>query len=209
MSTSNSCLFLVSKNSMMHSLNKGIRKKRFAPELYLKCLDSANSYKMPAKRFTTCVSSPTCETLISRKYIRTPVLPHKFEASKPCSKNLQDRNCNIVIVRNCASLNQNAYKPKILKELVTAKSAGMFYTLSQGIEAPYRTFSVNSSENSSKIDDNHPASNKELSAFSERIQKKDQFKRAIKDYGFTVIVFHVALTITSLGFFYFLVSRYA
>jgi len=36
--------------------------------------------------------------------------------------------------------------------------------------------------------------------------QKDKLKRAVKEYGSTVIVFHVSLALTSLGFFYLLVS---
>lgn len=38
--------------------------------------------------------------------------------------------------------------------------------------------------------------------------KKEQLKRAFKDYGSTVIVFHVGMSLVSLGMFYTLVSRY-
>ena len=40
------------------------------------------------------------------------------------------------------------------------------------------------------------------------ISKKDQLKRAVSQYGSTVIVFHVTISLASLGFFYLLVSRY-
>ena len=39
------------------------------------------------------------------------------------------------------------------------------------------------------------------------VSKADQLKRAVKDYGSTVIVFHVAISLASLGFFYLIVSR--
>lgn len=38
------------------------------------------------------------------------------------------------------------------------------------------------------------------------ISKKDQLKRAVSQYGSTVIVFHVTISLASLGFFYLLVS---
>ncbi|XP_045472750.1 protein FAM210B, mitochondrial-like [Harmonia axyridis] len=39
-----------------------------------------------------------------------------------------------------------------------------------------------------------------------KLSKKDQLKKAIKEYGSTVIVFHVTISLASLGFFYVLVS---
>lgn len=38
------------------------------------------------------------------------------------------------------------------------------------------------------------------------LSKKDQLKRAVKEYGSTVIVFHVAISLASLGLFYLIVS---
>ena len=39
------------------------------------------------------------------------------------------------------------------------------------------------------------------------LSRRQKLQKAVKDYGATVIVFHVALSLTSLGFFYALVSR--
>lgn len=39
------------------------------------------------------------------------------------------------------------------------------------------------------------------------LSKKDRLKKAVKDYGSTVVVFHVAISLTSLGCFYLAVSR--
>ena len=39
------------------------------------------------------------------------------------------------------------------------------------------------------------------------LSKKDQLKTAVSQYGSTVIVFHVTISLASLGFFYVLVSR--
>jgi len=38
------------------------------------------------------------------------------------------------------------------------------------------------------------------------LSKRDQLKRAVSQYGSTVIVFHVTISLASLGFFYILVS---
>ena len=40
------------------------------------------------------------------------------------------------------------------------------------------------------------------------LSRKDQLKRAVSQYGSTVIVFHVGISLVSLGFFYLVVSRY-
>lgn len=46
----------------------------------------------------------------------------------------------------------------------------------------------------------------EVSGDAKPVTKRDQLKRAIKDYGSTVIVFHVGISLISLGGFYLLVS---
>lgn len=53
-------------------------------------------------------------------------------------------------------------------------------------------------ENEPKTSENVPA---QLSA-------REKLKKAVKDYGVTVIVFHVGISLVSLGFFYQLVARY-
>lgn len=40
-----------------------------------------------------------------------------------------------------------------------------------------------------------------------KLSKTEQLKKAVKDYGATVIVFHVTISLASLSFFYVLVSR--
>ncbi|KAK9879795.1 hypothetical protein WA026_006855 [Henosepilachna vigintioctopunctata] len=39
-----------------------------------------------------------------------------------------------------------------------------------------------------------------------KLSRKDQLKKAVKDYGSTVVVFHITISLASLGFFYVLVS---
>lgn len=43
---------------------------------------------------------------------------------------------------------------------------------------------------------------------SNPMSAKEKLKKAVKDYGATVIVFHVSISIMSLGICYVLVSRY-
>lgn len=47
--------------------------------------------------------------------------------------------------------------------------------------------------------------NKPINAVA--LSPREKLKNAVKDYGATVIVFHVAISLASLGFFYQLVSR--
>ncbi|ODN05905.1 hypothetical protein Ocin01_00789 [Orchesella cincta] len=66
-----------------------------------------------------------------------------------------------------------------------------------------------SSENGTK---SSASGNEEISSPSptpapeEGLSTKEKLKRAVRDYGATVIVFHITLALTSLGFFYILVS---
>lgn len=46
----------------------------------------------------------------------------------------------------------------------------------------------------------------EASAAPTTMSQKDQLVRAVRDYGSTVVVFHVAISLASLGFFYLVVS---
>lgn len=41
----------------------------------------------------------------------------------------------------------------------------------------------------------------------DKLSARDKLKKTIKDYGATVFIFHIAISITSLGIFYQLVSR--
>lgn len=40
------------------------------------------------------------------------------------------------------------------------------------------------------------------------LSKKDQLKIAFRDYGSTIVTFHVAISLVSLGSFYLLISKY-
>lgn len=50
-----------------------------------------------------------------------------------------------------------------------------------------------------------PTSNAQSAA---PLSAKEKLKKAVKDYGITVVVFHVAISLASLGFFYQVVARY-
>lgn len=40
-----------------------------------------------------------------------------------------------------------------------------------------------------------------------KLSSKDKLKRAVKDYGATVLIFHITLSLTSLGLSYLIISR--
>ena len=40
-----------------------------------------------------------------------------------------------------------------------------------------------------------------------KITQRQKLQRAVKEYGSTMIIFHVTISLASLGFFYLLVSR--
>ena len=51
-------------------------------------------------------------------------------------------------------------------------------------------------------------SHKELATVDNNLSRKDKLKRAVKEYGATVIVFHISISLFSLGGFYLAVTRY-
>lgn len=55
---------------------------------------------------------------------------------------------------------------------------------------------------------NKPSAAKPDTENAVALTPREKLKKAIKDYGSTVIVFHIAISLVSLGFFYQLVSRY-
>lgn len=70
-----------------------------------------------------------------------------------------------------------------------------------------RTYSTGSTE---KKDDSkaNVSTSQETGKTDAPLSRKDMLKKAIKDYGSTVFVFHVGISLISLGSFYLLVSRY-
>lgn len=51
-------------------------------------------------------------------------------------------------------------------------------------------------------------SSSEEGSDSKTLTTKEKLKKAFKEYGSTVIVFHVAISVISLGSCYLLISRY-
>jgi hypothetical protein len=69
-----------------------------------------------------------------------------------------------------------------------------------------RFLSQNQNQNSNQ---NQSQTIQESETPKRSLTRGEQLKKAVKDYGSTVIVFHVALSLCSLGICYVLVSRYA
>ena len=70
------------------------------------------------------------------------------------------------------------------------------------------TRSMSSSSTQPETGSDKQPSPKAPSASVPALSKKYQLKQAVKDYGLTVVVFHVAISLASLGGFYTAVSRY-
>lgn len=49
---------------------------------------------------------------------------------------------------------------------------------------------------------------KEVKEVLPELSKTDKLKQAVKDYGATVIIFHVSISLMSLGISYLIISRY-
>ena len=72
-----------------------------------------------------------------------------------------------------------------------------------------RSYSTSTSNTASTTKDQPNDSQDKQAGESDKVplSQKDKLKRAVKEYGSTVIVFHVGISLMSLGFFYALVSR--
>jgi len=82
---------------------------------------------------------------------------------------------------------------------IEVRKAASNHKLSRGQVREYSAGDANS-RSQGPPSDGPPPSNK-----NERVQK---LKAAVRDYGSTVIVFHVGISLMSLGGFYLLVARY-
>lgn len=59
---------------------------------------------------------------------------------------------------------------------------------------------------SSVVKSNYSTSNENENPVPE-LSTKDKLKRAVKDYGATVMIFHISISLASLGFSYLVISR--
>uniref|UniRef100_A0A336M0D1 CSON009580 protein n=1 Tax=Culicoides sonorensis TaxID=179676 RepID=A0A336M0D1_CULSO len=75
-----------------------------------------------------------------------------------------------------------------------------------GINSGQKNKTITNDESSSRSDAATNAKPNEKPEDTKPLTKRDQLKRAIKEYGSTVIVFHIGISLMSLGSFYLLVS---
>ena len=126
-------------------------------------------------------------------------------ALKPCLKPLHDKRNNMNLIRTYANLIRTLNKECGSKNVLVLRETVRIHSCSfskQIHTKSSKSFPEGNNPTSSKFDSS-VNSNNGLPVMS----KKDQLKRAVKDYGATVIVFHIAISLASLGFFYSLVSR--
>lgn len=126
-------------------------------------------------------------------------------ALKPCVRTFPNGGNNWNSIRTYATLIKPINKECKTKDrllLTDAFSVSSYSACRQFQTQSSRSLSKDNAQNSRKDDDNPIESNEAFPVMS----KKDQLKRAVKDYGSTVIVFHVMISLASLGFFYVLVS---
>lgn len=109
-----------------------------------------------------------------------------------------------MMIAHCVS-NNRIYAKSILMRV----NAMQFLLSSRSYSVKSNTPKTNIAEQ--KEIDNLQSKNNEdvvLQTNSNQLSPKDKLKKAIKDYGITVILFHVSISLASLGLFYQLVARY-
>jgi len=139
----------------------------------------------------------------TRNNCQSEVLTCKFQLQRQWSKILKINGSTIDSNRNYTSLANEIEK----KCIVTCEASpkiltGTPFTLKSRPSQSYR----NISDDSKKISPNNKSTEKIVS--SPVTSKKDRFKKAVKDYGSVVVIFHLTLSWGSLGLLYFLISRY-
>lgn len=125
-------------------------------------------------------------------------LRHLSNQSKVCSKFIFPNRPNPTSISSSCS---SGVIHMLERQLQSNVSRGFSTTV----------FRVSGGSNSANKDDNNQTSTtkdqQDASGSSQSaVSKKDQLVRAVRDYGSTVVVFHVAISLASLGFFYFIVS---
>lgn len=69
------------------------------------------------------------------------------------------------------------------------------------LQNQHEVLKVMSNQNNSSSGEHQPT------AEVQKLSSKDKLKRAIKDYGATVVIFHISLSLMSLGLSYLIISR--
>lgn len=132
----------------------------------------------------------------------------------------------MVILKNNACLhgNSSSSQSKLWMEMMRSKfMKNSFACLSQSDRSVYMICHLNASNQSScrmfsdkkdvvKTEKNTDSNNETQNSANAQpetvaLSPREKLKNAIKDYGSTVLVFHIAISLASLGLFYQLVSR--
>lgn len=87
----------------------------------------------------------------------------------------------------------------------TFQNSSTFSKLSKSclLQNQHKVLKVMSCQNSTSSGEHQPT------AEVQKLSSKDKLKRAVKDYGATVIIFHISLSLMSLGVSYLIISRWA
>lgn len=140
----------------------------------------------------------------TRSNCQSDVLICKFQLQEVCSKILKIRSSKIDLNRNYTALAREIEK----KSVVTYEASPKILTqIPLNLESRTSQTYRNISDDSKNISPNNNKSTEKINP-SPVTSKKDQFKKAIKDYGSVVVIFHLTLSWGSLGLLYFLISRY-
>lgn len=80
------------------------------------------------------------------------------------------------------------------------------YRIPMSVSTCYYSTQSDIKSNEMKNEDNKNAEQVINVINNSTLSKKEKFKKAVKEYGSTVIIFHVGISLISLGTFYILVS---
>lgn len=132
------------------------------------------------------------------------ILPRLLQAGFPTSLQ-QGSEKNLVVakvqgVHNNYSRKENTFA---LNDAVLTKAS---LTLCQ-FQSNIRSYSTGSSENKEDIATSKVSSETVYDCKNVPMSRKEKLKQAMKDYGSTVVIFYIGISLISFGCFYLLVSR--
>lgn len=143
-------------------------------------------------------------------YVRLNLKP--IEADTPCPQGVQGDDCVRfqLWLENCQrfsfgecqeQINGIRSGRKTLKQVCDDQDSNISEIVSNYYQK--RSYSTSTNKKESEV-------GRDLASQSntEKLSQKDRLKRAVKEYGSTVVVFHVGISLVSLGGFYLAVSRY-
>lgn len=153
---------------------------------------------------------------------------YEHSLSDPCPQGLQGENCANYKVweHNCRAFGFGDCNEKledvkrgrrtlhdvfdeqdqVIRKIVADFQQKRSYSTSSKPEVG-RTDSSKSDINTSSSESQSPHDTPQSNENVQKISQKDQLKRAVKEYGGTVVVFHISISLISLGGFYLAVSR--